>query len=114
MHIHFSGNVHLWGEPAREDGLTANQSLTGILGSTVGASLLAKNLQTTHTSRQRASSLTSIASRLAPTEKLMGVHPKPKKKPRKSGAIRGAAVMLWEVMLSDVYPPRGKLCLPIA
>jgi hypothetical protein len=33
----------------------------------VGASLLAKNAQTPHTSRQPASSLTTIASKLAPT-----------------------------------------------
>jgi hypothetical protein len=54
-----------------------------------------------------------FASRLAPAEKLMGVHQK-QKKPRKSGAIRGAAVMLQEVMLSDVYPIRGMPCLQIA
>jgi len=52
----------------KRGGLTADLTTTE-RRSPVGASLLAKNARTTRASRQPALSLTSIASKLAPTEK---------------------------------------------
>jgi hypothetical protein len=54
---------------ASDDGLAVDQSLPYAPNPIVGASLLAKNAQTLRSSRQDTLSLTTIASRLAPTGK---------------------------------------------